>query len=169
MAVWAIGDVQGCRDALRRLLDEIGFDASADTLWFVGDLVNRGPDSLGVLRFVRSLGDAAVVVLGNHDLHLLALGLADRPPAKLHEMRDVLTAEEAEHVLGAQGNLWTEYISTPDYAEYMAYPRALALAEVVWSPRESRDWEGFVGRLPNALAHLDALGIAYRPPEDVRP
>ena len=73
MAVYAIGDIHGCYDPLLGLVDSIKFDPSKDKLWLVGDLVNRGPKSLEVLRFVKNLGDSAITVLGNHDLYLLAL------------------------------------------------------------------------------------------------
>ncbi len=79
-----------------------------------------------------------------------------------------LTAAEARHILGAQGNVWTEYIGTTDHVEYMAFPRGIALAEVAWSPRDGRDYADFVERLSPLLAHLDALGINYRQPEELR-
>ncbi len=76
-----------------------------------------------------------------------------------------LTAEEAKHILGAQANIWTEYISTPEYVEYMAWPRAMALAEVVWSPQDQRNLDGFYDRLALNLQHLERLGVNYRIPE----
>ncbi|HEX8244824.1 MAG TPA: family 20 glycosylhydrolase, partial [Longimicrobium sp.] len=74
-----------------------------------------------------------------------------------------LTADEAAHVLGAQANLWTEYVATPEHAEYMVLPRMLALAEVLWSPPEARDWASFQARLPAHLRRLEAMGYNYRP------
>ena len=98
MAVYAIGDIQGCYGELRRILDHSGFDPANDTLWCVGDLVSRGPDSLGVLRFVRGLGEAAVCVLGNHDLHLLALAAGNRKQ-DASGLADVLQAPDSEELL----------------------------------------------------------------------
>ena len=98
MAVYAIGDIQGCYEELRRTLDRAGFDPANDTLWCVGDLVSRGPDSLGVLRFIRGLGDTAVCVLGNHDLHLLALSAGNRKHDE-SGLADVLQASDREELL----------------------------------------------------------------------
>lgn len=99
MAVYAVGDIQGCYDELRRALDALDFDPAVDRLWCVGDLVNRGPKSLEVLRYVRALGDAAVCVLGNHDLHLLAIS-AGAGKLKAEDSLDaVLTAPDREELL----------------------------------------------------------------------
>ncbi len=78
MARYAIGDLQGCHDDFRQLLDRLHFSIDRDELWLTGDLVNRGPDSLGALRFVKALGDNVTTVLGNHDLHLLAAAFGGR-------------------------------------------------------------------------------------------
>jgi len=98
VAVYAIGDVQGCFDALRVLLDKLRFEPASDVLWFTGDLVNRGPQSLDVLRFVASLPNAKTV-LGNHDLHLLAVASGHAPRKKNDSFEDVLEAPDRESLL----------------------------------------------------------------------
>jgi bis(5'-nucleosyl)-tetraphosphatase (symmetrical) len=100
MPCYAIGDVQGCYDELERLLERIRFDPARDRLWLVGDLVNRGPRSLDVLRKVKSLGNAAVTVLGNHDLHLLAAALSPARPLKPKDtLGEVLAAPDRDELL----------------------------------------------------------------------
>jgi bis(5'-nucleosyl)-tetraphosphatase (symmetrical) len=99
MATYAIGDLQGCFSALERLLHQIAFSPARDRLWFVGDLVNRGPQSLAVVRFVKSLGDRAVCVLGNHDLHLLKVALGFSPQLKGDTLDELLCAPDRETLL----------------------------------------------------------------------
>jgi len=99
MATFAIGDVQGCFDELERLLGEVGFSPARDRLWFVGDLVNRGPQSLAVVRFVKGLGDRAVVVQGNHDLHLLAYSAGHAKRRADDTFEDVLAAPDCDPLL----------------------------------------------------------------------
>ncbi len=100
MATYAIGDVQGCYDELRALLQRTGFDAARDRLWLVGDLVNRGPKSLEVLRYVRSLGDRAATVLGNHDLHLVCRYEGIGRQRESDTFGDVLGAPDARELVG---------------------------------------------------------------------
>jgi bis(5'-nucleosyl)-tetraphosphatase (symmetrical) len=99
MTLYAIGDIQGCSEAFDVLLDALSFEPSKDRLWLVGDLVNRGPDSLGVLRRVMTLGDRVTVVLGNHDLHLLATAAGARDPSPRDTLDGVLTAPDAERIV----------------------------------------------------------------------
>jgi len=100
MATYAIGDIQGCFDSFRRLLDACRYDPASDTLWLVGDLVNRGPQSLETLRFVRDLGTAAVTVLGNHDLYLLMMAFgAARKRGADDTIQPVLDAPDRDELL----------------------------------------------------------------------
>jgi len=99
MAIYAVGDVQGCYDELARLLEDIRFDPAADKLWLVGDLVNRGPGSLEVLRLVKSLGDSAITVLGNHDLHLLAVAEGVAEVHRTDTLDTILNAPDRDELL----------------------------------------------------------------------
>ncbi len=118
MAVYAIGDLQGCHEEFRTLLDRLRFDPARDRLWLTGDLVNRGPGSLAALRHVRALGDAACVVLGNHDLHLLAVASDPR-----HRLR--------------RGDTLDEVLAAPDRDELLAWlgsrPLAISDPALGWS------------------------------------
>nr|WP_060986512.1 symmetrical bis(5'-nucleosyl)-tetraphosphatase [uncultured Acidovorax sp.] len=99
MAIYCIGDIQGCDGALGRLLDTIGFSASRDTVYLLGDLVNRGPDSAAVLRRCMQQGDAIRCLLGNHDLHLLAAAHGARKPSRRDTLASVLDAPDRSALL----------------------------------------------------------------------
>jgi len=99
VATFAIGDIQGCMSSLERLLALVDFQRTRDRVWLVGDLVNRGPRSLDVLRWARELGDRAQIVLGNHDLHLLARAAGAAPEKKRDTLDEVLHARDADRLL----------------------------------------------------------------------
>ena len=149
MPTYAIGDLQGCYDPLQRLLERIQFAPTHDTLWLVGDLVNRGPQSLEVLRFIKSLGEAAVTVLGNHDLHLLALAAGFGRVHKSDTFGPILAAPDRDallHWLQHQRLAWREgeYLLLhaglmPGWSADDAM-RLAAEAEVVLQQQDARDF-----------------------------
>lgn len=94
MTTYAIGDLHGCLAPLEKLLDKIRFDPGTDKIWFVGDIINRGPQSLATLRYVKNLGDSAITVLGNHDLHLLACIHGIREPGGRDTLKKILVADD---------------------------------------------------------------------------
>lgn len=99
MTDYAIGDIQGCYERLRDVLAKVDFSPSRDRLWVAGDLINRGPSSLETLRFVESLGDSAVVVLGNHDLHLLAVVLGGHQMRSKDTLKEILEAPDHDRLV----------------------------------------------------------------------
>ena len=147
MAIYAIGDVQGCFDELLLLLEKIKFDARRDRLWFTGDLINRGPKSAATLRYVRELGDAAVVVLGNHDLFLLMLWAGH---GHLH-----------------RGDTMQEIFDQPDRAELLSWLTTRKLAHYeqghllvhagVLPQWDARQTVALAGEIEHALASDPAL------------
>lgn len=173
MSTYAVGDVQGCYDELRRLLDSVSFDPSRDTLWLVGDLVNRGPRSLETLRYARSLGDRAVTVLGNHDLNLLAVAAGVRKKHRGDTVEDILRAPDREELLlwlrtrklmhAAQGYAMVHAGLLPQWT----IERALALAAEVEAALRGPDYtelvEKMYGNAPTAwderLTGFDRLRV----------
>lgn len=99
MATYAIGDIQGCYRPLRCLLDEVAFDPDQDKLWLAGDIVNRGPQSLDCLRFLKSLGDCVIAVLGNHDLHCLAVAWGFQNIKPSDTLNELLAADDRDELL----------------------------------------------------------------------
>lgn len=161
MAVYAIGDVQGCYDELRVLVDTIRFDPARDQLWFVGDLVNRGPKSLRTLRFVKSLGDAAVCVLGNHDLHLLSLAIVGSAPVNSGSLDRVLWARDADELINwllhrplahydkALNTLMVHAGVIPQWTVKQVLSRAHEVEKVLRGPRPAKFLSAMYGRKPN--------------------
>jgi bis(5'-nucleosyl)-tetraphosphatase (symmetrical) len=153
MATYAIGDVQGCFEELQQLLKSCGYRRDHDRLWFVGDLVNRGPKSLQVLRFVKQLEDKAIVVLGNHDLHLITQYEGIEQPRKDDTLSDVLEAPDAKELVAwlrgrpmmhAQGNYAMVHAGLlPGWG----VQKALSLAKEVETALSSPNYREFLANM----------------------
>jgi len=153
MATYAVGDIQGCFEEFRQLLKTIGFDRSSDRLWLVGDLVNRGPQSLEVMRLVRSLGDAAVTVLGNHDLHLLMLAEGKSRLRQDDTLGPILEAPDRGELLAwlrARPMIHAENGYVMVHAGLLpqwSVTQALALGAEVEAALRARKFRKFLGRM----------------------
>jgi bis(5'-nucleosyl)-tetraphosphatase (symmetrical) len=154
MAVYAIGDLQGCFRPLERLLAKIRFDARRDHLWFVGDLVNRGPDSLECLRFVRSLGRAAVTVLGNHDLHLLCVAEGAERSRPRDTLDEVLGAPDRDELLA-----WLRHRPLMHVEDGLVLVHAALLPE--WTVAKARSIAGEVEKALRGPRYRQLLERMY--------
>jgi len=130
MSVYWVGDIQGCDAPLGQLLDQVGFSASRDRLYVLGDLVNRGPDSLAVLRRLSKLGSSVRCVLGNHDMHLLAIAAGARAPHRNDTLNDVLFAPDKVDLLQ-----WLQHQSFAIYEENVLMVHAGVLPQ--WTLAET--------------------------------
>lgn len=133
MAVFAVGDIQGCHAELLQLLERIRFDPAEDILWLTGDLVNRGPQSLEVLRFVRGLGSHAVCVLGNHDLHLLAVAAGTASLRKADTLDEILAAPDRDELLH-----WLRHLPLLHHDKGLGYTLIHAGLPPQWDLTEAR-------------------------------
>ncbi len=153
MATYAIGDLQGCYAPLERLLEAVAFDRGRDRLWFVGDLVNRGPDSLACLRFVRSLGSAALSVLGNHDLHLICVAEGIERPRAFDTLEEVLQATDRDELVHWLRHRPLMHAEGPHVLVHAALeptwtvPQALALAREAERALRGPDYRMFLERM----------------------
>jgi len=160
VATWAVGDIQGCMSSLERLLDAIQL-GDDDRLWLVGDLVNRGPRSLDVLRWARGLGDRAVCVLGNHDVHLLARAAGVAAEKKRDTLDEVLRAPDRDELVDWLRRRPLVHVDE-DYLLVHAglHPRwtakkARKLAAEVEDGLRGDDWQEWIAELAGKAPHWD--------------
>lgn len=170
MATYVVGDLQGCYRELDSLLTQVRFDPAKDLLWLTGDLVNRGPQSLACLRLVKSLGKAAQTVLGNHDLHLLAVALTGASPKKKDTLQEIIDAADAGDLLAW---LRQQPLMVVDNARQLALchagiypawtiPQARALAGEVEVVLQSADGVRFLQQMyGNEPDHWDASHTGF--------
>lgn len=159
MAIYALGDIQGCCSELQQLLEQIRFNPAQDSLWLVGDLVNRGPESLQVLRLVKSLGDSAISVLGNHDLHLLAVAEGAAELHRTDTLDEILSAPDRDELLAwlrHQRLLYTEGNYVLVHAGLLpqwGVRQAAALAREVEHALRGDDYATFLARMYGNAPH----------------
>jgi bis(5'-nucleosyl)-tetraphosphatase (symmetrical) len=156
MATWAIGDLQGCYREFRALLDRVRFDPVRDTLWLVGDLVNRGPGSLEALRAVRALGAAARVVLGNHDLHLLAIRYGGHKPNRGDTFDAVLAAPDCDELCD-----WLRHQALLVSDREMGFVMTHAGIPHIWSLREAEAHANEVETVLRGEGYRDYFAALY--------
>lgn len=172
MATYAIGDIQGCYEPFMRLLDIIQFHPERDTLWVTGDLVNRGPDSLQVLRYLNQLGTRHQIVLGNHDLHLLAVSVGAHPPHKSDTLTEILHAPDRDNLLDwlrhrpmlVQHETMPFVMTHAGIAPFWTIAKAKELAEEVEFVLRGTHWRGFFSEMYGNQPDLwqDSLSGAER-------
>ncbi len=156
MSIYAVGDIQGCATALRRLLDKIQFDPATDKLWITGDLVNRGPESLQALRLVRSLGDSAVTVLGNHDLHLLAIAAGVKSLQSQPTLAPVIRSQDCDELLH-----WLRHLPLAHYDPTVGVLMVHAGLAPQWSLQAALGYAGEVERELAGPDYRDLLKNMY--------
>ncbi|MFH7564995.1 MULTISPECIES: symmetrical bis(5'-nucleosyl)-tetraphosphatase [Oceanimonas] len=156
MATYIVGDLQGCLSELNQLLAGVGFTPSRDQLWLTGDLVARGPDSLGCLRRVMALGNAATTVLGNHDLHLLAVAAGLRKPKQADKVQRILQAADSTDLL-----FWLR--QQPLLAEHSEHGFIMTHAGIPpqWSVEQARAAARFAETELRSEHYLDRLRDMY--------
>ena len=133
MATFAIGDIQGCYEEFTQLLDEIDFKPGSDRLWLLGDLINRGPDNLNVVRRVMDLGDSALTVLGNHDLHFLAIHIGGHSPNRSDTFHDLLESKDVGRIAE-----WYRHQPFVVRDKKLGYVMAHAGIPHLWSMKQTR-------------------------------
>lgn len=154
MATYVVGDIQGCFEPLQRLLELANFDATQDKIWFAGDLVNRGPNNLDVLRFIKNLGNQAVVVLGNHDLHLLAVANGARLLNRKDTLQDILNAPDREELLH-----WLRH--RPLLHKEGKYVLSHAGVPQIWSANEAKTYANEVETVLQSDSYIEFLHNMY--------
>lgn len=155
MSVYAIGDLQGCFSELEQLLEKISFDPNQDQLWLAGDLVNRGPQSLEVLRFASAMGDSVKAVLGNHDLHLLAVAFGGGRVKRKDTLDEILSAPDRDELLD-----WLRHQPLCHFDPSLGYVMTHAGIPPAWSVNDTLNYASEVEqvlRSPQCKGYFEAM------------